>query len=218
MKPLVNELIVVIDGGPSVGKRDILQRISRLLPNARIVKDIDANRILFGRGLLECQNPCCFNRVQSEFIRKRLQRDLQLPPRPGVTVQIRDVFSCDSFDNPFRLFVCNNLGSKDIPNFHFASHKFDQKRAEKRVRLHRARAKRLSVALRVRKSEAFIAKHNPKLRTALKEEADCFVKLLNLHQMIEADKVIPILHDPAKAAQCIVDYIRRECLKLKISI
>lgn len=224
---------MVLDGCPGLNKRKVMRLVAGQLPGCRVIEPIDTDSVLLHRGLLECRNPCCFEHFQNSFLQRRLQRDLSLAPRPGVTLQVRDTVSCASFFDPFMDLVTTaklprkgRIYSKAIvpkwdANFN------DQIAAERQVKKHRALARRLNCLLRTDKRsvsiDLFLKQHEANRRKDLAPAAEAFIKALDLVQLKEAS-LAPhriIRHypdDPAFAASSIVSVIKRECQKMKIPL
>ncbi len=224
---------MILDGCPGLSKHKVLRLVAGLLPKARAFSDVNCDDVLLSRSLLECRNPCCFDYFHSEFLSRRLRKDLQIKPRAGVTLRVRDTFSCANFSEPYRLAASSTwfprknriYSRKMVPKFCLDSKA--QKCAEAEVKSRRGSAKRVVILLRPdnRKTavECFLNQHEPQRRKELAAAADSFVRLLDLAQMSRADRKPHrvVRHDPSNpklAAETVADIVRSECKKLNIPL
>lgn len=224
---------MVLDGCPGLSKHKVLRHLSTLLPNARSINDIDCNNVLLCRSLLECRNPCCYDYFQKTFLHRRLRRDLALKPRPGVTLRVRDTFSCANYSEPYKLAASSAwfprksrvYSRKMVPQFNEDSSA--QKSAEAQVMEKWTTIKRMMILLRTddRKTaiECFLNQHEPQRKKELAQTAESFIRMLDLAQMTQANRNphVVVRHDPSNpklTAEVVADIVRFECRRLNISM
>lgn len=225
--------MVVLDGAPGISKHKVLRLAASLLPEARVFTDLDCDSVLLGRGLLECRNPCCYDHFQRQFLERRLKRDLKIKPRAGITLRVRDTRSCGNFAAPYKLAASGTWFPKTktvytrnmIPTFdQDCSAQAD---AERRAAEHAKSARRICVLLRPDSQrtsvEKFLAQHDRLRQKELRSAAESFVRLLDLHQMTHCDQNPNriVRHDPSNpqlAANAVVEIVKTECAKMKLTL
>lgn len=190
---MASELLVVLDGSPGIGKHLVLACLGQLMPSARIRPDVNAKKILSGRGVLDLCKNCDYPSVQEAFLRARLGRDLRRKPRAGVTVQLRDVASCESFRPAAQLAArqhCPMCRRAQSPDYDPGRHRRQQKNAERQVRAKHPLARKMVVLIRsgVRRREAGVLRsHDHARHKSLKPAARLFSDMLDVCQSSRVD-------------------------------
>ena len=226
------ELMVIIEGPPASGKRKMLAAIAKMLPCARVLKDVRTQGILDGRGLLTHCSSCCFDRVQGKFVRRRLRNEMDTSRRPGVTIRIRDVFSCRSYEQAYKTCVFDAWRGRleespliSVPPC-VTEISGEQTAAELCAASQFENQRRLRIILLTPEdssTERFLQQHDAWRREELKPLARTFVKQLLFHQLLELDTkdyklVMHSPENPHATAKAIIEIIKRECTKINISL
>lgn len=171
-------LLVIIDGLPGSGKKDTLKILARLMPDAKCVFDVDPPPYIAEDGILSAKNPCCYNLIQRYYTSRRCRRDMKRKSE-GLTVQIRDIFSCRAFQAPHRLHVATSSGWDSLRAI---NKECPQDQAEEVVwaKLRKENVKRLNILLRPSlSSRALLRSHPENRRRELRSKASQFITLLD---------------------------------------